>query len=126
MDGTQGAVCVEDTETNINPNKKPRRDLSIGHKVMILNYRKFNSVARTLVRFLEVSERTLRRMKLAKANLTKQLQLGAKDMKRQIALQKYHELGEALVQFSRRIREAHGAVSRDLLESFAMTLRNDV
>lgn len=117
---------MEDTETNINPNKKPRRDLSIGHKVMILNYRKFNSVARTLVRFLEVSERTLRRMKLAKANLTKQLQLGAKDMKRQIALQKYHELGEALVQFSRRIREAHGAVSRDLLESFAMTLRNDV
>ena len=65
-------------------------------------------------------------MKLAKANLTKQLQLGAKDMKRQIALQKYHELGEALVQFSRRIREAHGAVSRDLLESFAMTLRNEV
>ena len=37
VSGTESAAPVDQKDTTVTPTKKPRRDLSIAHKVMILN-----------------------------------------------------------------------------------------
>lgn len=92
----------------------------------IIKYKKTHSKAETLKKFPEISESTLKRLVRRSDEIKKRVVKGIGGKKRDIPLKKYKDMGEKLLQFFNRIREAHGAVSRDLLESYAMTLPAEI
>lgn len=106
----------------LKPKRKARRDMTVARKVEILNFRKNHSVQATLDRYPEICKRTLQRMAKEESKLRARLHKGGGSVKRRVPLKKYFDMGEQMHQFFIRIRDAHGAVSRDLLESYALSL----
>ena len=106
----------------ILPNRKVRRELNAGQKLDILAFRKPHSREETLKKFSEISESTLKRLMKKENFLKKAVARGHGYQKRLCPLKKYRDMWVAMDVFFRQVREAHGAVSRNLLEAFAMSL----
>ncbi len=107
--------------------KKRRRELPIGTRLEVLKFSKTHSNAETLRQFPEVSASTLTRIKRNETAICKAAEKGKHKEKRvKNHLRKYQALGEAFHKFFLCVRDAHGGVSRNLLEAYALTLPEDI
>lgn len=106
----------------MNPKKKVRREVTVRTKVEILAHAKLHRNATTLKKYPEISASTLTRMKKKAAVLVKAVAKGNLKGKRRRGPSKYADLWKAVYDFFVEVREANGPVSRDLLESFMLTL----
>ena len=101
-------------------------DLSAQEKLKVIAFRKGNTESATLAQFPSVSRSTLKRMMKEQNALAKLASKGLGCKKRKQPMKKYKEMGQAVDLFFRSIREAHGAVTRSLLEAFILTLSPDI
>ncbi|EPS72038.1 hypothetical protein M569_02720 [Genlisea aurea] len=93
----------------------------------VLKFAKTHSNAETLRQFPEVSASTLTRIKRNETIIRKAAEKGKQKQKRvKNHLRKYQALGEAFHKFFLCVRDAHGGVSRNLLEVYALTMPEDV
>lgn len=60
------------------------------------------------------------------SDIAKTVSKGFGEVKRKRPLQKYVDMGKAMFKFFLEVREAHGAVSRGLMESYMLSLPEDV
>ena len=110
----------------VSASRKVRRDLSFMQKHEALLFNKNHSVKETLAKFPELSRATLFRMKKQGHVFAKAVHAQRAHVKRIKPLAKYRVLGEHVNEFFISVREAHGAVTRALLESFIGTLPSDI
>ena len=117
---------VPHPKQNLHAGKKRRRELSVHEKLKIISYRKLHDEKETLARFPEICRSTLSRMMRNEKEIRKRVAKGVFKEKRRTPLKKYAEMGASMEKFFREVREAHGAVSRGLMEAFILTLPPEV
>ena len=119
-------AAVSSTGLDAAPLKKPRRELNLAAKNEILNFRKTHTAKETLAKFPEVSPSTLKRIQRHAGQIEKAYHSGRGSTKRKVPLKMYKARGEKLHEFFMQVRDAHGAVTRGLLEEFAAGLPPEI
>ena len=108
------------------PARKRKRVLSLATKNEIIKFRKTHSLAETMACYPEASRSTIIRLKGKDREIQKAIHGGRGQVKRSKALSKYKALGENLHSFFVLVRDAHGAVSRALLEEYIAGLPQEI
>ena len=85
-----------------------------------------SNLEKTMAVFPEMSRSTIMRLRKNAEEIRKAVHAGRGSMKKRMPLIKYRALGEKVYEFFVRVRDAQGAVSRSLLESYIVSLPQDI
>jgi len=99
-------IDVDAQVPEVAPHKKPNRVLSFATKNEIANFRASHTMAETRAQFLEVCERTIRRIAKCPFKYQEAKHKGMGGVKMQRPLMKYKALGEKLHAFFVLVRDA--------------------
>ena len=124
----EAAVAVVEPATGLGPapGKKHRRDVDLDTKHEALKCFESSNLEKTMAVFPEMSRSTIQRLTRKAEEIRRAVHAGRGSMKRRVPLMKYKPLGEKLYEFFIRVRDAQGAVSRSLLESYIASLPQDI
>ena len=108
------------------PKKKARRETDLDTKNEALKCLLGSNLETAAHVFPEMSLSTIKRLPKKAAQIRQEVHAGRGSTKRRMPLMKYRALGEKLHDFFVLVRDAQGAVSRKLLESFITTLPPEI